>query len=283
MRNLVITGLLAVSAVGLFFADPRNRSALTTLLENAAAAKPAMEGVAFRMPFVPDPPKPTPKPTLFPKGFDWLEGYVMKYYELGEGYWQTRPLDLLNGVEIVNEDVEEYRGHLRFKYNPPHDPLHPGHAIVATNSETHEIRFAHLRGGDFFALEHIPEYAFKTPAAGELAAAWGLEPGDTIGIRLDTRVTITESATGSEAVEGASDSGADAPAETNDASDLEAAADPSASPKPKTRVERRVTYAKLYIRKLSHNDVQFDYLHRTDGKPTFPKPNLDALKPPSRH
>lgn len=257
MRNLVIAGLVAGLSVGLFLADARNRTSLTTVLENAAAAKPAMQGVAFRVPFMPDPLKATPKPTLFPPGFDWLDGYVMKYYEIGEGYWQTRPLDLLNGVEITNEDIEEYRGHFRFKYNPPHDPLHPGHAMVATNSEGHEIRFAHLRGGDFFALEQIPETAFKTPFEGELAAAWSLEAGDTIGIRLDSRVTITEpEATGSEAI---------VAAETT-----------SATQSPKTRVERRVTYAKLFIRKLSHNDVQFDYLHRTDGKPTFPRPNLAA-------
>lgn len=263
MRNLVIAGLIAGLSVGLFFADARNRTSLNTVLQNAAAAKPAMEGVAFRIPFVPDPPKPTPKPSLYPPGFDWLEGYVMKYYELGEGYWQTRPLDLLNGVEIVNEDVEEYRGHFRFKFNPPSDPLHPGHALVATNSEEHVIRFAHLRGGDFFALEHIPEYAFKIPASGELAAAWGLEPGDTIGIRLDSKITLTEPvATGSEAV-----AAADAEAEAETAP-------------PKTRVERRVTYAKLFVRKLSHNDVQFDYLHRTDGKPTFPRPNPAAAASP---
>lgn len=257
MRNLVIAGLVAGLSLGLFFADARNRTSLTTVLENAAAAKPAMQDVAFRVPFMPDPAKATPKPTLFPPGFDWLDGYVMKYYELGEGYWQTRPLDLLNGVEITNEEIEEYRGHFRFKYNPPHDPLHPGHAMVATNSEGHEIRFAHLRGGDFFALEQIPEYSFKTPFEGELAAAWSLEAGDTIGIRLDSRVTITESeATGSEAVV--------------------AAESATATRSPKTRVERRVTYAKLFIRKLSHNDVQFDYLHRTDGKPTFPRPNPAA-------
>ena len=255
MRNLVITGAIAGLAVGIFFADARNRTSLNTVLENTAAAKPAMEGVAFRLPFVPDAPKATPKPTLFPKGFDWLDGYLMKYYEVGEGYWQTRPLDLLNGVEITNEDVEEYRGHFRFKYNPPHDPLHPGHALVATNSEGHVIRFAHLRGGDFFALEQIPEQAFKEPFAGELAAAWGLEAGDTIGIRLDSKVTIIEDASGS-ATAGATEA--------------------TASASPKTRIERRVTYAKLYIRKLSHNDVQFDYLHRTDGKPTFPRPNPAA-------
>lgn len=255
MRNLVIAGLVAGLSVGLFLADARNRTSLTTVLENAAAAKPAMQGVAFRVPFMPDPPQATPKPTLFPTGFDWLDGYVMKYYEIGEGYWQTRPLDLLNGVEITNEDIEEYRGHFRFKYNPPHDPLHPGHAMVATNSEGQSIRFAHLRGGDFFALEQIPESAFKTPFEGELAAAWSLEAGDTIGIRLDSRVTLSEpEATGSAATIAAE----------------------SATQSPKTRVERRVTYAKLFIRKLSHNDVQFDYLHRTDGKPTFPRPNLAA-------
>jgi hypothetical protein len=258
MRNLAIAGLIAGLTVGLFLADARNRTSLTTVLENAAAAKPAMQGVAFRIPFVPDPPKATPKPTLYPPGFDWLEGYVMKYYEIGEGYWQTRPLDLLNGVEITNEDVEEYRGHFRFKFNPPNDPLHPGHAMVATNSEAHTIRFAHLRGGDFDALEQIPEHAFKTPFEGELAAAWTLEAGDTIGIRLDSTITVTESeATGSETVA--------------------QAAETEASPKPsKPRVEHRITYAKLYIRKLSHNDVQFDYLHRTDGKKTFPRPNRAA-------
>ena len=258
MRNLVITGLIAGFTVGLFFADARNRTSLTTVLENAAAAKPAMQGVGFRIPFVPDPPKATPKPTLYPTGFDWLEGYIMKYYELGEGYWQTRPLDLLNGVEITNEDVEEYRGHLRFKYNPPDDPLHPGHALVATNSDQHVIRFAHLRGGDFFALEQIPEHAFKTPFEGELAAAWALEAGDTIGIKLDSQVTLTDEASDSATAEGAAEKTAESTGST------------------KVRVERRVTYAKLYIRKLSHNDVQFDYLHRTDGKPTFPRPNPAA-------
>jgi len=271
MRNLVITGLVALSAVGLFFADARNRTSLTTVLENAAAAKPAMDGVAFRVPFMPDAPQATPKPTLFPKGFDWLDGYIMKYYELGEGYWQTRPLDLLNGVEITNEDVEEYRGHFRFKYNPPHDPLHPGHAMVATNSDEHVIRFAHLRGGEFFALEHIPEHSFKTPFEGELAAAWGLEAGDTIGIRLDSKVVITEEASGSEDV-------AETGTVTGDESSETAAGETGeATDSPKTRVERRVTYAKLYIRKLSHNDVQFDFLHRTDGKPTFPRPNPAAI------
>ncbi len=254
MRNLAIAGLITGLTVGLFFADVRNRNSINSMLENAAAAKPAMQDVAFRIPFVPDPHKPTPKPTLYTTGLDWLEGYVMKYYEMGEGYWQTRPLDLLNGVEITNEDVEEYRGHFRFKFNPQHDPLHPGHAMVATNSDQHVIRFAHLRGGEFHALEQIPEHSFKTPFEGELSAAWALEAGDTIGIKLDTKVTVeTPTATGSEAL--------------------------VASPAPsKTRIERRVTYAKLYIRKLSHNDVQFDYLHRTDGKPTFPRPNPAALK-----
>lgn len=252
MRKLVLFGLVAALLIGLFLADGRNRTSLTTVLENAASAKPVMQGVKFRMPFMPDAPTEGAKPTLYPKGFDWLEAYVMKYYELGEGYWQTRPLDLLNGVEVDNEDIEEYRGHFRFKFNPPDDPLHPGHAMVATNSDEHKVWFAHLRGGDFDALEEIPANAFHAPAAGELSAAWELEPGDTIGIKIDTKVTIIPpEATGSEAI-----------------------AEGTQSVKP--RVERRVTYAKLYIRKLSHNDVQFDYLHRTDGKTTFPRPNPAA-------
>lgn len=221
MRNLIIAGILSVAAVVLFFADMRNQAATTRLLENMAAAKPAMQDVAFKVPFVPDAPKAAQRPTRYQAGFHWADHVSLKLYDLGGGYWQTNAFELLAGQEA--DEKNEWRAHVRFKFNPPTDPLHPGHSIVAVADTDHSIRFAPLGAVDFGKLSAIPAARWRQPVGSELPAVWKLKPGDVVGLKVTT--------------------------------------------KGKTMI------AKLHVRKLSHQDVRFDYVLRSDDKGGFPPPN----------
>lgn len=225
---------------GLFGADPRNQAALRLMIQNAAAEKPPMKGVTFRVPFVPDPPPKKAYTTLYPQHFTWGTDAVLKYYDLGEGYWQTNGINLNDGQEIKKEE-EEWRAHFRFKSNPASDPLHPGHSLLAIDSRQHKVTFAPLGQVDFDGVRTIPANKWMKPTANEQAAVWKLQPGDVIGIRIDA-MELGELGT----------------------------------PNGKTHT----FVAKVLLHKLSHDAVRFDYVYRNDGKQEFPRPNPDALEAP---
>jgi len=236
--NKALIAVLGLGLVGgvLFGADPRNQAALRLIVQNAAAEKPPMKGVTFKVPFVPDPPPKKAYTTLYPQHFTWGTDAVLKYYDLDGGYWQTNGINLNDGQEI-KKDEEEWRAHFRFKSNPASDPLHPGHSLLAISSPQHRVTFAPLGQVEYDSVRTIPANRWLTPTANEQAAVWNVKPGDVIGVRID-------------------------------ASELHEAG----ANKGKTQT----FIAKVLIHKLSHDSVRFDYVYRNDGKLEFPKPNRDA-------
>lgn len=175
---------LGLAGAGLFGADPRNQAALRLIVQNAASEKPPMQGVVFKAPFVPDPPPKKAYTTLYPQHFTWGTDAVLKYYDLGEGYWQTNGINLNDGQEI-KKDEEEWRAHFRFKSNPASDPLHPGHSLLAIDSPQHKVTFAPLGRVDYDSVRTIPANRWLKTTENEQAAVWNLKPGDVIGVKIE--------------------------------------------------------------------------------------------------
>lgn len=231
-RAVLIFIALALAFVGLFFADPRNQRATQQAVRNAAAAKPVTADVAFKLPFVPDGPTPTPYLRRYPARFMWGDELVMKYQDMGDGYLQTVALNLNDGHEIKDQE-NEWLAHIRFKFNPEDDPLHPGHSILGVESPAHELMFAPLGQVDFDTVRVLPLDKFIHRAESELPAVWRLKAGDVIGIKIF-------------------------------AFDMDDAG---------KRLRGNKTFgAKIRISMLSHSAVRFDYVYRTDGQVEFPAP-----------
>lgn len=232
-RTILIVALILAALVGLFFADKRNQSAVQLALQNAAVAKPVAAGVAFKVPFLPDGPTPPPFRQRYPARFMWGDDVTMKYSSMDEGYLQTAAINLNDGHEV--KDVEnEWLAHVRFKFNPPSDPLHQGHALLAVASPAHELAFAHLGQVDFDQVRTIPDAAYLHAAPNELPAIWNLQAGDVVGIKIVAFDT-----------------------------------DPYGKRLPATA---KPFVAKLRIAMLSHDAVRFDYVYRSDGQQGFPPP-----------
>lgn len=239
-----------------FFADPVNREQLTRLLKNMAEGKNATEKVAFVFPLIPHPtPKPSPPP-LYPESILFAEDVILKYEDLGTGYWQTAGFNLVSAQPTTGES--DWQAHFRFKYNPPDDPLHPGHSVVAIPDGRSRVSFASLGNGDFYEFTDIKKAAWIKFAPAETPAVWNLAPGQTIALRIETDL--------SSPLQGATP-------EPPPADDERAGKPATPTPKPPKISVQRLTYAKLFIRKLSHDTVRFDYVYQTDGKPYFPRPN----------
>ncbi|MBM3274596.1 MAG: hypothetical protein FJZ00_05565 [Candidatus Sericytochromatia bacterium] len=254
MRKAVLIAVAAAIPVA-FFADGVNRDQFTKLLENTATGKKPMDKVAFVFPLVPHPtPKPS-APPLYPDSILFGEDIVMKYEDLGTGYWQTNGFNMVSGSETEGE--EDWQAHFRFKFNPPDDPLHPGHAVVAISGGRSVVRYARLGKGDFFGYQNLGKTPWIAVAPAETPAIWALSPGETVGMRIDTDLSLPLLTAQATADEGGSP--------------LKPAASPSATPKPV--IVHKITYAKIFLRKLSHDTVRFDYVFQTDGKPRFPRPN----------
>lgn len=254
MRKEVVFGIAALVPV-LFFADPVNRDQVTRLLKNMASGKNATEKVAFVFPLVPHPtPKPTPAP-LYPDSILFAEDVILKYEDIGTGYWQTAGFNLVSAQPTSGE--ADWQAHFRFKFNPPDDPLHPGHSVVAIPDGRSRMAFTKLGKVDYFAVNDLSRARWIPFAPAETPAVWGLAPGDIIAMRIETDLSTP--------LQGAS---AEPPA-------VEEGPPKKATPTPKpVNVKvHRITYAKIFIRKLSHDTVRFDYVYQTDGKPFFPRPN----------
>lgn len=232
---IAIMGLGLVGGVVLFGADPRNQAAVRLVLQNAAAEKPPMTGVAFKIPFVPDPPPKKAYTTLYPQHFTWGTDAILKYYDLGDGYWQTNSINLNDGREIKTED-EEWRAHFRFKSNPASDPIHPGHSLLAVESKQHRVTFAPLGAVDYDSVRTIPANRWLNPSENEQSAVWNLKAGDVIGVRIEA-VELQEAGS--------------------------------------AKAKKQIFIAKVLLHKLSHDSVRFDYVYRNDGKLEFPKPNRE--------
>lgn len=244
---LIVAGGLAVAlGLGAFAADSRNQAALRLVVANMAAEKPAMQGVAFKVPFLKDPPPKKAYPGLYPEHFTWGTDAVLKYADLGDGYWQTPGINLVNGRSVESE-ADEWQAHFRFKFNPPTDPLHPGHTLVAVDSPQHTLSFAPLGAVDFEAVREIPADRWLKRHENERPAVWDLKAGDVVGIKIEA-VSLSEPA--------------------------------SAGAKPGPP-KRHSFVAKLLLKKLSHETVRFDFVYRNDGKQAFPAPNHP--EPSARH
>lgn len=250
MRRAIFIGLAALLPV-VFFADGMNRAQVGQILRNTAAGTKPLDKVAFVFPLIPHPtPKPIP-PALYPYSILFGEDIGLKYEDLGAGYWQSSAVNMVNG-EPTSGDLD-WQGQFRFKCNPDSDPLHPGHSIVAVPGSRNVIRFAHLGKDDFHSYLSLGKAKWIAVAAAETPAVWRLQPGETVGMRIETDLSTplmvaTESA----------------PAQKTKG---------TPPPTPKPIKMHRVTFAKIFLRKLSQDTVRFDYVFQTDGSPRFPKPN----------
>jgi len=252
MRREVLIGIAVLVPV-LFFADAVNRNQVGQILKNTAVGKPPMQKVAFVFPLIPHPtPKPTAAP-LYPDSVLFGEDITLKYEDLGTGYWQTNGFNMVSGEPAVGE--EEWQTHFRFKFNPPEDPLHPGHAVVAIPGGRSTVRFAKLGKGDFFNYLDVGKARWLAVAGAETPAVWGLIPGETVAMRIETDLSMP--------LQGAEETPPPADAKPGK----------PAGPTPQPIKIQRLTFAKIFIRKLSHDTVRFDYVFQTDGKPRFPRPN----------
>ena len=242
---MIFLGILA-AVIALFFADRINRQQVDRVLVNAAAGKPALKDVAFVFPLIPHPtPSPTPVP-VYPGSIAYENNVTLRYEDLGSGYWQTDAFNMVDGEATTPDD--DWQGQFRFKFNPPDDPMHPGHSVVAIAGARSKMAFANLGLKSFYSVQSLARVHWLVPSAGETPAAWNLAPGDVVAMRIETDLTapVEPAASGS--------------------------ATGSAGLEPTVKVQR-LTYAKLFIRMLSQDKVTFDYVFRVDGSPVFPRPH----------
>lgn len=146
----------------------------------------------------------------------------------------------LNDGREITTDEDEWQAHFRFAWAPPDDILHPGYAIVAADSTQHRLRFAPMGPVDFDSLQRVDPARFLNPAPRERPAAWGLEAGDVVYIEMTLRPS----------------------------------GEASADARPQMRV------AKVRIRKLSREEVRFDFVYRRDGQMFFPLPRIATVSVP---
>ena len=225
---LLIPGLVLV-----FLADGRNRLGAQLALENAASEKALMDKVTFRVPFLPDPQVRPVAAARYDAGFAWADDYRLRLTATDDQRWQSAGINLNDGREVTT-DQDEWQAHFRFAWAPSDDILHPGYSIVAADSPQHVLRFAPLGPIDFDTLQRVDEGRFLEPAPRERPAAWGLQAGDVVWIRMTLK--------------------------------------PLAGASASTRVEQRV--AKVRIRKVSREEVRFDFVYRREPQAFFPLPRV---------
>lgn len=237
-KTLIAPVLFAVLLLG-FVLDSRNQAAFKLLIQNAATEQAVMKGVVFKAPFIPDKAPPKVPLSRYPAQFIWEDDATLKYSELEDGYLQSYGIRLTDG-QVMKKEEEEGLASFRFKFNPPSDPLHPGHSLVAVNSPYIRLSFAPLGRIDFDNLRQIPSTKWLHHEENEQAAIWDCKPGDVIGIKLEkVKLNPQEGeATGS--------------------------------------INAKVLFTKVMLKKLSHESVRFDFVFRIDGKNEFPAPNHAA-------
>lgn len=232
IRIFLFLGFLFALGLG-YFLYPYNQQMTVQLLDNLSKGKPAMQGVAYHIPFLRYEAKVV-VPPKYPESIVFAEDARLKFRSLDGDYWGTQPFALQGETR---DEATAYQAHLRFKFNPPDDPIHPGYSILATQSDLHTIAFLKAKGSDFYALEAAPIQGWTEPNSAEIPAVWNLEAGNIIWIKLVSPTILP-------------------PKEKNGK---------------ETRVEK-TTYAKFFIKKLSREDVVFDYIYQTDGSNHFPRP-----------
>lgn len=242
----LVWGLILALGLGgvVFLAPPANRLAMRILLTNTAAGRPVMAGVHFVVPLAPRP-TPTPDDQPYPAGVDYGDDVGLDLYQLGEGYWQTAPFSLVDGR--ATSEIEDWRAQFRFKRIPPGDPIHAsGYYIVGTGGERNQIWFDDLGTGDLAAVHAIPLRGWHGEADAMQAMIGPLQAGEVVALKLLTT----------------------APEEVF----TPASAEASASDRLVTT--RTTTYAKLLVRKLSQEEVRFDFVYLADGRSKFPTRRL---------
>ncbi|MBU6429163.1 MAG: hypothetical protein KGR26_09155 [Cyanobacteria bacterium REEB65] len=230
---------LALAVPAALLGDPSDRRQVHRLLSNVAAGRPALRDVTFVFPLLPHPtPSPSPVPE-YPDTFVYGNDVSLQYEDLGGGYWQTAAFSMLAGELPA---AETSLGQFLFKDDPLSDPLHPGHEIVAVNGSPFRTTFANLGPIDSASALDLQDFHWPVVPAGQEPAAWNLRPGDMVVIRLIRTARLPQVA-GSQSA--------------------------TASRSPLAPV----TYAKVFIRKLSHDDVRFDFAYQPAGSASFPRPH----------
>lgn len=179
---MVLVVLVAATAV--FFLYPHNQMMSKRILENMAKARPPMEGVEYRVPFLYKEP-PLAK---YPESIVFADNAKLKFFELGADYWSSLPF-MLEGETRTEETAT--KAHIRFKFNPPSDPLHPGYSIRAIESPLHKVTFQKAQDGAFYDLETAPASGWLKPLSAEAAAVWDLQPGDIIWVKSTESKKVT--------------------------------------------------------------------------------------------
>ncbi|MEB3298104.1 MAG: hypothetical protein VKO21_01280 [Candidatus Sericytochromatia bacterium] len=265
MKRVVLVSLALGSAIPLLFlSDERNRRQFPTMVRNASSGHPLAKDVRFSVPFVPDP---TPTPQVFPpypEDIVWGEEVSLRLEDLGAGYWQSASVNLWSGSILEGDKAN--LGHLRFKLNPPDDPLHPGHAVLALPGEWHLVRFAPLAAQEWATRTDFSKMAWQQVAPAEVPALWGLEAGKAFVVRIDLKAP-------------------EMPPPVAVATLTATASTMSATPEPRKTQPKRLL-AKVFLRKLSLDNVRFDYVLQTNGTWKIPQRDprsfTQSARPPAR-
>ncbi|MGE5707488.1 MAG: hypothetical protein ACM3YO_04075 [Bacteroidota bacterium] len=231
-KILVFAGA-AVALIAGSFMYPHNQKMTRLLLENLSQNKPAMQGVEYRIPFLPYKEKVVVIPR-YPESIVFGDDASLKFRSLDGDYWATPPFKMEG--EVL-EDKLDYKAHVRFKYCPPDDPIHPGYALISTQSDEHRVAFQRVGGLDFYGIEKAPLGGWGAENSVEIPGVWKLEAGNIVLVRITTPTAVKDA-------------------------------------KGKSKSVDKVTYAKFFVKKLSREEVIFDYVYQTDGTNLFPRPHL---------
>lgn len=252
--NRFLAIALSVAAVlpAIGLADARNRAQFPRMLRNASSGAPIAKDVRFLVPFT---STPTPPPIVhppYPDDIVWGEDVNLRLEDLGAGYWQSPGINMWSGA--VLEGDKATLGHLRFKLNPADDPIHPGHAALALPGDWHVVRFAPMKPAEWATRTDFSRMAWLPVADAEVPALWHLEAGQAFAMRIELKRP-------------------EAPPPPPPAATATATASTMSVPAKATRKPPRRLIAKVFLRKLSLDNVRFDYVLQTNG--TFRIPLRD--------
>ncbi|MEB3236066.1 MAG: hypothetical protein VKO64_00380 [Candidatus Sericytochromatia bacterium] len=248
-RLKLIASLVLVILPAVFLADGRNREQFSRMVRNAAAGAPVNKGIRFSVPFLATPTPPPRTYPAYPESVVWGEDVNLRLEDLGAGYWQSSAINLWSGA--ILEGDKATLGHLRFKLNPPDDPIHPGHAALALPGDWHVVRFSPMNPAEWATRTDFSRQAWRNVADAEVPALWALRAGQAFVMRVELKRPEAP------------------PPPTPTATVTASASTMSAPPRPARKPPKRLL-AKIFLRKLSLDNVRFDYVLQTDGSFRIP-------------